>query len=65
MALRTDETPFADADFQTALIAAMKALQKNDAARALWESCGYTGFAVSGDSHYDNIRDLIVFGTGD
>ena len=37
----------------------------NSAARAIWQSCGYTGFTTSGDSHYDNIRDLTVFGAGD
>lgn len=65
MALRTDEGPFADTDFQTALIAAMEAMESNSDARAIWESCGYTGFTTSGDSHYDNIRDLTVFGAGD
>ena len=65
MALRTEEAPFADTDFETALIAAMKTMENNSAARAIWQSCGYTGFTTSGDSHYDNIRDLTVFGAGD
>lgn len=65
MALRTEESPYSDADFQNALIDAMDALKNNEHARALWECCGYTGFTASGDSHYDNIRNLTVFGAGD
>lgn len=65
MALRTEESPYSDADFQSALIGAMDALKNNDDARALWECCGYTGFTASGDSHYSNISGLTVFGAGD
>ena len=65
LAVRTDEEPFGDADFQTALINAMKTLEANDDARAIWATCGYTGFIPSGDSHYENIRELTVFGAGD
>ena len=65
LAVRTDEEPFADADFQTALIGAMDGLKNNEDARAIWQTCGYTGFVASGDSRYDNIRELTVFGVGD
>lgn len=65
MALRTEESPYSDANFQSALIASMDALKNNEHARALWETCGYTGFTASGDGHYDNIRELTVFGAGD
>ncbi|MBS5650994.1 PhnD/SsuA/transferrin family substrate-binding protein [bacterium 210917-DFI.7.65] len=65
MVLRAGEEPFGDTDFQSALLGAMDALEKDSDARAIWESCGYTGFTASGGSHYDNIRDRTVFGTGD
>lgn len=65
MAVRTEEEPFADTDFQTALVNAMDALENNEDARAIWATCGYTGFTPSGDSHYDNIREMTVFGAGD
>lgn len=65
MTVRTEDEHFADAGFQTALINAMTALQGNDDARAIWESCGYTGFVPSGDSHYENIQDLTIYGAGD
>ena len=65
MVLRAGEEPFGDTDFQSDLLGAMDALEKDSDARAIWESCGYTGFTASGGSHYDNIRDRAVFGTGD
>lgn len=65
MVVCTDEEPFADAGFQTALINAMDALESDENARAIWATCGYTGFTPSGDSHYENIRELTVFGAGD
>ena len=52
-------------EFQMALINAMDALESNEDARTIWATCGYTGFTPSGDSRYDNIRELTVFGAGD
>ena len=36
-----------------------------DKIAAIWQTCGYTGFVASGDSRYDTIRELTVFGVGD
>ncbi len=65
MVLRTEDEAFRNVNFQYALIEAMDALENNDDARAIWSSCGYTGFTPSNDARYENIRQLPVFGAGE
>lgn len=65
MALRQAEGALSETEFHNALIAAMEEMEANEDARAIWESCGYTGFTVGRESNYDNIRALTVFGVGD
>lgn len=65
MALSLADEALAGNSFQTALVAAMNVLEGNDAARAIWGACGYTGFTETGKSYYANISSLTLYGVGD
>lgn len=65
LALCTSDETLNREDFHTALLQAMDTLEANADARAVWGACGYTGFTATGDSYYDNIRELAVLGVGD
>ena len=65
MALSLADEVLAGDGFQTALVAAMDALEADDAARAIWGACGYTGFTATGQSYYANISGLPLYGVGD
>ncbi len=65
MALSLADETLAGDSFRTALTAAMDVLEGNDAARAIWSACGYTGFTATGDSYYANISGLTLYGVGD
>lgn len=65
MALRREDGELSEEPFRRALMAAIKTLEADADTRAIWESCGYTGFTDGSESNYDNIRDLTVFGAGD
>ena len=65
MALRTEEEPYQSEGFREALKAALGTMKNDPDARAIWESCGYTGFVALEDSAYDNIREETIYGAGD
>jgi phosphonate transport system substrate-binding protein len=62
MVLRAEEEPFNNDSFRAALLDAMEVLENDEHARAIWQGCGYTGFTLTSEYNYDNIREMAVFG---